>query len=167
VLLESRALTVTGGPDPVARQRVAGVPSRLRSALGLDGVSADRRGRRDHERRRAPPDGALASRTAANVIRAIDATTTKPETGSTIAVTAAALKQIATIQRNPERVSGELGGQLDHRVDLRLAVNAGLDKLVLDVIAGAGFQAPGTDPLVDSIRKAITVIEAAGYSPTR
>lgn len=37
--------------------------------------------------------------------------------------------------------------------DLRLAVNEGLDKLVLDAIALSGFQAPGTDPLIVSIRR--------------
>ncbi len=31
--------------------------------------------------------------------------------------------------------------------DLRLALNDGLDELVLDHIATAGFQAPGADPL--------------------
>jgi hypothetical protein len=45
--------------------------------------------------------------------------------------------------------------------DLRLAVNDGLDKLILDAIAASGFQAPGTDPLLVSIRKAITTIPSS------
>jgi hypothetical protein len=49
--------------------------------------------------------------------------------------------------------------------DLTLAINDGLDKLVLDFIATAGFQAPGTDPLLVSIRKAMTTIMANGYNP--
>ncbi len=49
--------------------------------------------------------------------------------------------------------------------DLRLAINGGLDKLILDAIATSGFQAPGTDPLLVSIRKAITTVQASGYSP--
>jgi hypothetical protein len=36
---------------------------------------------------------------------------------------------------------------------------------VLDFIATAGFQAPGTDPLLVSIRKAMTTIMANGYAP--
>jgi hypothetical protein len=32
--------------------------------------------------------------------------------------------------------------------DLRLALNEALDNLILDAVAGAGFQAPGTDPLL-------------------
>jgi phage head maturation protease len=164
VLLESRALTVTGGPDPVARQRVAGV------GLGFDqrwawtafpriGVDA---GTTSVDVLRQTARSLAA---AANVIRAIDATTTKPETGSTIAVTAAALKQIASISSGIPNVyleSSAVNSIIES--DLRLAVNAALDKLVLDVIATAGFQAPGTDPLVDSVRKAISVIAAAGYS---
>jgi hypothetical protein len=49
--------------------------------------------------------------------------------------------------------------------DLRLALDGGLDKLVLDAIATAGFQTPGSDELLVSIRKARSVIEAAGYNP--
>ena len=51
--------------------------------------------------------------------------------------------------------------------DLRLAVNDGLDKLVLDAIAASGFQAPGTDNLLVSVRKAITTMRAAATRPTR
>jgi hypothetical protein len=49
--------------------------------------------------------------------------------------------------------------------DLRLSINEGLDKLVLDAIAASGFQVPGTDPLLVSIRKSMTTIYAAGYNP--
>jgi hypothetical protein len=34
-----------------------------------------------------------------------------------------------------------------------------------DAVAGSGFQAPGTDPLIVSVRKAITALQAAGYRP--
>lgn len=40
-----------------------------------------------------------------------------------------------------------------------------IDKLILDAIAASGFQAPGTDALLISIRKAMTTIFAAGYNP--
>jgi hypothetical protein len=49
--------------------------------------------------------------------------------------------------------------------DLRLAINEGLDKLILDAIAASGFQAPSTDPLLVSIRKAMTTIQGNGYNP--
>jgi hypothetical protein len=49
--------------------------------------------------------------------------------------------------------------------DLRLALNEGLDKLILDAIAASGFQAPGTDNILVSIRKAITTLQANGYAP--
>jgi hypothetical protein len=35
----------------------------------------------------------------------------------------------------------------------------------VDFIAAAGFQAPGTDPRLVSIRKAMTTILDAGYNP--
>ncbi len=49
--------------------------------------------------------------------------------------------------------------------DLRLALGEALDKLILDAIAGSGVQVPGTDALLVSIRKAVTQIQANGYSP--
>ena len=49
--------------------------------------------------------------------------------------------------------------------DLRLAVNDGLDKLVIDGLATSGFQAPSSDELLVSIRKAMTTIQASGYTP--
>ena len=76
------------------------------------------------------------------------------------------LNQVATIQTNVPNVY--LEQQAFNTVienDLRLAINDGLDKLILDKIALAGFQAPSTDPLLVSIRKAMTTILAAGYSP--
>jgi hypothetical protein len=36
---------------------------------------------------------------------------------------------------------------------------------VLDAVAPSGFQAPGTDPLLVSIRKAMTTVQSAGYEP--
>jgi hypothetical protein len=49
--------------------------------------------------------------------------------------------------------------------DLRLALNDGLDKLILDAVAASGFQDPASDTLLVSIRKAMTTIQAAGYNP--
>ena len=49
--------------------------------------------------------------------------------------------------------------------DLALAVNEGLDSLVLTAVTASGFTAPGTDPLPISLRNAVTVLQAAGYNP--
>jgi HK97 family phage prohead protease len=102
----------------------------------------------------------------ADVVRAIDAVTTKPEVASTLAVVATALKQVAAIESNIPNVYLEQPAfNSVIETDLRLALNEGLDKLVLDAVAASGYQAPGTDPLLISIRKAMTVLLAAGYNP--
>jgi len=104
--------------------------------------------------------------TATNVIRAIDAVTNKPETGSTLTIVSTAMKQVATVQSGIPNVYLESSAfNTIVESDLRLALNDGLDKLILDAIASSGFQAPGTDPLLVSIRKGMTTILAAGYSP--
>jgi HK97 family phage prohead protease len=104
--------------------------------------------------------------TAASVIRAIDAVSAKPETGSTLNIVTTALKQVATIATNIPNVYLEQAAfNQTIEGDLRLALNEGLDKLVIDTFAASGFQAPGTDPLPTSIRKAMTTLFAAGYSP--
>jgi HK97 family phage prohead protease len=104
--------------------------------------------------------------TAANVVRAVDAVTNKPETGSTVTVNATAMKQVATVQSGIPNVyleSASINSIIES--DLRLALNDGLDKLVTDSFAASGFQAPGTDNPLVSYRKAITTLRAAGYNP--
>jgi hypothetical protein len=96
----------------------------------------------------------------------VDAVTNKPETGSTLTLVTTPMKQVATVQSGLANVY--LESQAFNTIienDLRLALNEGLDKLILDAIAGSGFQAPGTDPLLVSIRKAVTTIQGNGYSP--
>ncbi len=104
--------------------------------------------------------------TAANVVRAVDAVTNKPESASTVTLVATSVKQLAAV------VSGVPNVMLEQPAiesvlgnDLRLSINEGLDKLILDAIALSGFQAPGTDPLLVSIRKAMTTLFAVGYNP--
>jgi len=104
--------------------------------------------------------------TPATVVRAIDAITAKPETGSTLTVVTTALKQVASIYSGVPNIHLEQPAfNTAIETDLRLAINGGLDKQVLDAVATSGFQAPGTDPLLISIRKAMTTIQAAGYNP--
>lgn len=113
-----------------------------------------------------PMQTARSLATPTNVVRAIDAVTAKPETGSTLNIVSTAMKQLATVQSGIPNVfleSPALNSIVEN--DLRLALNDALDKLVLDAIATSGFQAPGTDQLLVSIRKAITTIQGNGYNP--
>ena len=103
---------------------------------------------------------------AANVVRAIDAVTAKPEVASTLTIVTTALKQVAAIYTNVPNIQLEQPAfNSVIETDLRLSINEGLDKLILDFIATAGFQAPSTDPLLVSIRKAMTTIMGNGYNP--
>ncbi|MEJ7567426.1 MAG: HK97 family phage prohead protease [Gaiellaceae bacterium] len=104
--------------------------------------------------------------TAATVVRAVDAVTVKPETASTLSLVATAMKQLAAVQTGVPNVMLE-NDRIESVIgtDLRLSINEGLDKLILDALAASGFQAPGTDPLLVSIRKAMTTIYANGYNP--
>ncbi len=110
-----------------------------------------------------------ASRTlpsAASVVRSIDAITVKPEVDSALELLTVPMKQVAAIETNvPNVILSQRQADQVIETDLRLALNEGLDKLVLDAVAASGFQAPGTDPLLVSIRKAITTVSAAGYNP--
>ena len=104
--------------------------------------------------------------TAANVVRAIDAVSAKPETSSGVNVVSASLKQVASVETAIPNVHLlEPAFRTVIEQDLRYALDGGLDKLVLDAIAVSGFQAPGSDNMLVSIRKAITTIQGSGYSP--
>lgn len=104
--------------------------------------------------------------TASSTVRTIDAVTAKPEVSSTLAVVSTALKQVAAIQTGVPNVYLEQPSfNTVIEGDLRLAISEGLDRLILDAVAASGFQAPGTDQLLISIRKAITTVQANGYSP--
>jgi hypothetical protein len=76
------------------------------------------------------------------------------------------VKQLAAVTSGVPNIMLEQSG-IERVIgnDLRLSYNDGLDKLILDAIAASGFQAPGTDPLLVSIRKAMTTLWAAGYNP--
>ncbi len=162
---EERAVTWTGSVDNINKVRTNAV------ALGYDVRWAW------PAFPRVNVDGAATSvdvftqtartlATPANVVRAIDAVTAKPETASTLTIVTTALKQVASIYTNVPNI--QLAQPAFNTVieqDLRLALNDGLDKLILDAIAASGFQAPSTDPLLVSIRKAMTTIQGNGYSP--
>jgi phage head maturation protease len=104
---------------------------------------------------------------AANVVRDLAAVTPKPETGSTVDEATVSLKQVASIQTNVPNIHLEQSAfRSVIEEDLRHALDGGLDQLVLDTIATAGFQSPGSDPLLVSVRKAISVVQSAGYNPS-
>jgi HK97 family phage prohead protease len=104
--------------------------------------------------------------TPTNTVRAIDSVAAKPESASTLTIVTTALKQVAGIYTNIPNIQLEQPAfNTAIETDLRLAINGGLDKLVLDFIATAGFQAPGADVLLVSIRKAMTTIQGNGYNP--
>jgi hypothetical protein len=76
------------------------------------------------------------------------------------------MKQLATVQSGIPNIyleSSQLASVVEQ--DLRLAINDGLDKLVIDSTTASGFQAPSTDNILVSIRKCITTLRAAGYNP--
>jgi phage head maturation protease len=99
-------------------------------------------------------------------IRAIDATSNKPEVSSTLNLVNVQMKQVAGVQTGVPNVYLEQP-QIETVIetDLRLSVYDGLDELVRAAIASSGNQAPSTDNILVSIRKCITTLRAAGYSP--
>jgi hypothetical protein len=104
--------------------------------------------------------------TPANVIRAIDAVTAKPETTETLTVSTVALKQLASVVSDIPNIfiENEQAGSIIEN-DLKLAITDALDDLVKTAVAASGFQAPGTDPLLIAIRKAMSTVRSSGYSP--
>lgn len=100
------------------------------------------------------------------VIRDIDETSPKPETSSTLNIVTVPLRQVASVQSHVPNVylaQARFNSVIEG--DLRLAINGGLDLLVLTEVAKAGFETPGSDSVIVSIRKAISRIQAAGYNP--
>jgi len=109
-----------------------------------------------------------SSRTLAGtaVIRAIDATSTKPETSSAAELQSLQLSQVATVQSGIPRIhAAQPLFQSIVEQDLRLAINDGLDELVRRGVATAGTAAAVTGNVLDKIRKAKTVVQGQGYNP--
>jgi phage head maturation protease len=163
---EDRAVTWTGSVDNVAT-----APRRESAALGFDqryAWPAFGRIGVDAGVTSVPvmSQTARALASAATVVRAVDAITNKPETGSTITVANVPMKQLANVQSGVPNVfleTAAITSTIEN--DLRLAFAEGLDKVVIDTFAASGFQAPGTDNPLVSYRKAITTLRAAGYNP--
>jgi HK97 family phage prohead protease len=109
-----------------------------------------------------------SSRTLAGtaVIRAIDATSTKPETSTTAELATLQLNQVASIQTGIPRIhSKQPLFQSLVEADLRLAVNDGLDEVIRRGVVTAGTAAAVTGDILQKVRRAITVVQGNGYSP--
>jgi hypothetical protein len=102
----------------------------------------------------------------ADVTRPIGGTTTKPEVTTAGTVTNVPLQQVASIESGvPNLYLEQSSFNSLIEVDLRLSSPGGLDDLVMTGIAGSGFESPGTNPLLVSIRNAMGTIQDSGYNP--
>jgi HK97 family phage prohead protease len=109
-----------------------------------------------------------SSRTLAGtaVIRPIDAVSTKPETSTTVEFKTLQLEQVASIQSNIPRIhAAQPMFQSLVEQDLRLAIGDGLDEVARRGIAQAGTIVKGSDDILEVTRKAMTLVQADGYSP--
>ncbi|MGI8511397.1 MAG: HK97 family phage prohead protease [Solirubrobacteraceae bacterium] len=162
---EFRSASFTGTVDTLApvRQDGVGLGQDVRYAFPAFGqVAVDA----DATAVQVLRQGARTLPAAADVVRGIDAVTAKPEVATVTEVVTVPLKQVAAIETEiPNVILDQPAIEPLVQTDLRLALNEGLDKLILDAVAASGFQAPGTDPLLISIRKAMTLIQADGYNP--
>jgi HK97 family phage prohead protease len=101
-----------------------------------------------------------------SVIRALDATSTKPETSTTAELATLTLSQVATVQTGIPRIMGaQPPFQSMVESDLRLSINDGLDELVRRGLVTAGTASTVTGNVLDKVRKAITVVQNSGYNP--
>jgi hypothetical protein len=103
----------------------------------------------------------------ADMVRAIDATTDKPETTLGVQIAAVTPSQVAHAVVgvpnivNRQRVFADL-----IEGDLRLGLSEALDSMVVDAIAAASVPAGASGTGVAAgVRKAITAVLAAGYTP--
>ena len=156
---EDRAVTWTGS----RRQR--STARRVAGALGATSATCGRRSRASTSTAAPPQCRRLHAdrphaRTAANVVRAIDAVTAKPETARTLNDRHdGAEAGRDDPDQHPEHLPRAAGVQhRQSRTTSRLAVNDGLDKLVLDTSPPPDSRRRAPTTCSSSIRKAITTI---------
>jgi hypothetical protein len=100
------------------------------------------------------------------VIRALDATSTKPSVAGTAELVSAQLQQVAAIHPDIPRIhAAQPLFQSIVETDLRLSISDGLDEIVRRGVTTAGTAAAVTGNIVDKVRKAKTVVQAQGYNP--
>jgi phage head maturation protease len=162
---EFRSLTWGGTIDVLSQQRRDGVPLGADQRYAYPAFPSEAVGA-DVTSIQVLQQSSRTLTAGTAVVRALAATTTKPETTTATDIVTVPMKQVATVESNiPNLYLQQSGFDTLVEQDLRLSINVGLDKLVLDGIATASNTAPSTDPLLISIRKAITTLLAAGYMP--
>ena len=101
------------------------------------------------------------------LIRPLDATSTKPETSTTVEYQSLQLSQVATIQKDIPRIhAAQPMFQSLVEQDLRFSVNDGLDEVARRGIALAGTIVKGSDDVLEVTRRAMTLIQQDGYNPS-
>ena len=104
--------------------------------------------------------------TPANMIRAIDAVTDKPETALTVELASADLKQVAHVVSGvPKIVARQRPFRDLIEGDLRLGLSEALDDMVDDAITAATIPMAAGVGIAEKIRYAMAEVEAAGYAP--
>lgn len=99
-------------------------------------------------------------------VRTINATSSKPEVALTVLNTPTELKQIAGVVAGiPNIVLQQAGIESLIANDLRLSYGDGLDFHVCQGINTCGTQTLATDPLLNVIRRCVTVLRASGFAP--
>jgi HK97 family phage prohead protease len=100
------------------------------------------------------------------VVRAVDATSTKPEVTTAGSLVTYTMKQVAAKESGiPNLYLQQSGFDSLVETDLRLSINEGLDKLVNDGLSTSGTLSAGTLDVLTNIRKSITAVTAGGYNP--
>ncbi len=101
-------------------------------------------------------------------VRAINATSSKPEVALTVLNVATELKQIAAVVAGiPNIVLAQNGIDSIIANDLRLSYGDALDWHVCQGLNGAsvGTQTLVTDPLLNVVRRSVTLLRASGFNP--
>jgi hypothetical protein len=167
VEVEFKTASFDGDPLDLAPRRFGGAPLAydtrwLHPVLPqVDVASGDTSVQTFRQKTRTLADPSL-------MVRAIDATSTKPETDTTTEVVTAALKQVANVSTGTPNVLLESQAFRDFvETDLRLAFGDALDAHVVAQLAAVNPPDAGSAAnLLEGARRAITLIQAAGYSPT-
>jgi uncharacterized protein len=104
--------------------------------------------------------------TATDVVRNIDATSTKPSAQTAGTVLSVPLRQVAAIESGIPNVYLESQGMSSIvETDLRLTINGGLDSLVHTGLNTSGTVSRGTFDALNAIRRGVTAVTAGGYNP--
>ena len=99
-------------------------------------------------------------------VRAVDAVSSKPAIGGTVSLVATSMKQIAAVSSGVPNVYLENQG-IESIIanDLRLTYADGLDFNTCAAINTAEAQTLASDPLLNVIRRSVSVLWSAGYNP--